>query len=164
MSAAVPPPHGPDGDASAIQRGRAEPTPALVRRRPLVERRVLLFLRGEADGLGHWDTADDFPDNQADRRCHVAAFALLRGLAARNALKVQAPSAPFVREDELQLLSWIARAQRVRGMEDDFHEDTRLTRSIFLCAGILTGLGICLPAVTMLAGNGPLPRSGGTYP
>lgn len=121
---------------------RPAATPMPIRRRPLAERRVLDYLRD-----------DSYSPREANRLPCALPFFQLRNLALFNALRIHPRSAPFVGQDELQLLGWIARAQRFRGNEAVFHPDDRLTRSIFHCAGILTGLGIVLPPVTTLAGN-----------
>ncbi|MFT3964505.1 MAG: hypothetical protein QM690_01300 [Sphingobium sp.] len=120
-----------------------QPSPMPVRRRPLAERRVLDYLR-----------RDYCPsDNDMEVPPHALPFYQLRKLALNGALHIHPAGAPYVGEDELRLLAWIARAQRYRGVDDDGYPDGRLTRSIFHCAGILTGIGILLPAVTMLAGG-----------
>ncbi|MGE4432190.1 MAG: hypothetical protein AB7E05_15780 [Sphingobium sp.] len=98
------------------------------------------------------------PDSPApppeERQSCILPFTQLRKLAQENALQIQPPGSPYVGPDELQLLAWVARAQRYKTYNENFHHDERLTRSIFLCAGILTGLGISLPPVTMLTRTG----------
>lgn len=123
-------------------------------RRPRHERVVLGHIRGDTLSC---HPAPAPPD---ERHPHMLPFAQLRKLALENALQIQPPGSPYVGPDELQLLAWVARAQRYKTYNEIFHRDERLTRSIFLCAGILTGLGINLPPVTMISRTGRLKAKG----
>lgn len=119
-----------------------------LHRRPRQERQVLSLIRTETRGEPGGE--DSLTAIAGDSAAHWLFFAQLRQLAQDNGLAIQAPGCPYVGTDELQLLAWVARAQRYKAYRENFHADERLTRSIFLCAGLLAGQGISLPSVTML--------------
>jgi len=124
-----------------------------LHRRPRHERHILGLIRAAARSDD--DAGEGTPAPAEDGRTHWLFFFQLRQLAQENGLAIQPQSCRWVGTDELQLLAWIARAQRYRTQGESFHPDERLTRSIFLCAGILTGQGVNLPPVTMLARTRP---------
>lgn len=70
--------------------------PHALRRRSAAEQRVIRIIRGE----------DMNEDEHAS--VHVGQFKKLRALAARNALVVQEPGVPFLSNNELNLLAWLA--------------------------------------------------------
>ncbi|HUD95047.1 hypothetical protein [Sphingobium sp.] len=124
-------------------------------RRPSAERQALALLRS--------DSID--PDtmcgaSQKDRAPHLLPFAQLRSLAMGLGYDVQPTAAPYVSDGELELLTWLARGQRVSNHVENFHEDMFFTRALLHCSGILTGLGIHLPSMTM-AGAIQRPRAEG---
>ncbi|MCJ2188826.1 hypothetical protein [Novosphingobium beihaiensis] len=80
---------------------------------------------------------------------HTSQFDKLRSLAARNALVIQEPGVPFLSVSELNLLAWLAQAQRVASYTRQFHPDPMLNMTIVHCAGTLDALGIRLPALSI---------------
>lgn len=94
----------------------------LLRRRPRIERRVLALLRGETDPLldGH----------------DVNAFVRLRHLARRKGLVIHEAEVPYLGDDELTLLSWLAASQRIAA--------THLRPADRCLAAIITRCGIAL--------------------
>jgi len=73
----------------------------------------------------------------------------LRTLATRSALLIQDPGVPFLSLNELNLLAWLAQAQRVASYTRQFHPDPMLTMTIVHCAGTLDAMGIRLPSLAI---------------
>ncbi|RJG55897.1 hypothetical protein D0Z70_07650 [Sphingobium terrigena] len=102
----------------------------MLRRRSLVEQRVIHLIRGEAE-----EGRDAMPAMQ---------FARLRDLATRNVLVIHRPGTPYLSPGELTLLGWLALAQRIASYRQSFHPDPSLTMTVVHCAGTLDALGVRL--------------------
>lgn len=109
----------------------------ILRRRSAAEQRVIQMIRGE-----HADDGDS-------ASLYITQFEKLRWLAARNALVIQKPGTPYLSHNELNMLAWLAQAQRISGYTHRFHPDAMLTLTIVHCAGTLDALGIRLPVLAV---------------
>jgi hypothetical protein len=125
-----------------------------LQRRNVIERRVLRLLRGEGiEGIyGQRHMREQAPD-QAMTQADLEKFLLLRREAMRNGLSMKDVDFPYVSPEELQILSWIAGYQRVAGLKELCHKDVSLSLSLAHCAGILSGLGLRLPASIFYKNN-----------
>ncbi|RKF22679.1 hypothetical protein D6851_05575 [Altericroceibacterium spongiae] len=117
--------------------GETRRAPIALYRRSTTEQRVIRMIRGEE--MARHDYA---------AVCN-AQFEKLRFYAARNDLSIQEPGTRFLSITELNLLAWLAQAQRVASYTRSFHADPMLTMTIVHCAGTLDALGIRLPALAM---------------
>ncbi|MET4898741.1 hypothetical protein RN629_16595 [Sphingomonadaceae bacterium jetA1] len=116
-----------------------------LRNRPDRERRVLSLLRGAA--------LDMVPRSRRDgeavpRAEHLRCFAHLRRVAGEHGLAIQPPGLPYVGNDELRLLSWLAEAQRVTGFAT-MPRQPELRAALLRCAGLLDGMGMRLAPLTL---------------
>lgn len=127
-----------------------------VRRRSVVERRVLQILRGNAvcaDGApvpamggGRREVVDILDAHD------MIQFERLRDFARRNGLDIQPATAAYLTSDELQILRWLAEAQREVGLRSLRVTDIDLMISIMQCAAIIKKMGLFLPPQTLSIG------------
>lgn len=108
-----------------------------VHRRSAAEQRVIRMIRGERI------------EDDGGSAIYVAQFGKLRTLATRSALLIQDPGVPFLSVNELNLLAWLAQAQRVASYTRQFHPDPMLTMTIVHCAGTLDAMGIRLSSLAI---------------
>lgn len=107
-----------------------------LRRRTLAEQRALHLLRGDTG-------------REAVGTSILQQFGRLRALAEKNGLAIRPDEAAFISVDELRMLGWLARAQRLASYTAAFHGDAMLTMTVVHCAGTLEGLGIRLPQLAI---------------
>jgi hypothetical protein len=118
-----------------------------LQRRSIVERKILRLLRGEnAPSLSvNRHLRVQIPD-QASIQSDLEKFTLLKRKAALNGLIFEELDFAYVNQDELQVLNWLAAYQRVGGLKEMCHPDASLCLALAHCAGVLSGLGLKLPA------------------
>lgn len=132
----------------------------VVRRRTEVERYVLTLLRGgepEADGIATSGLTRARGIRRDSRpkpaRTHITAFAALRTAALAGGLSVQPPESPYLGEDELRLLGWLAQAQRLEGLATSGPPQPSLLEALTICAQVLDSLGLRLSPLTLYGGR-----------
>ena len=124
--------------------GVSQPFMRSVSRRPFVEQKVLAILRGDPSAGASDAPAIRNPPprlSQDDQRL----FDDLRvAIAARN-LHIRAAGAPFIHDDELKLLAWLAHAQRLTGDLESVDPDAVFLSLLLDCSHVLDRLGLRLP-------------------
>ena len=144
----------------------------VVRRRTEVERYVLMLLRG-----GEAEPGVEFADaGQAKARAarrdkrprpseaHRQSFAALRETAIACGLSVQPPQSPYLAEDELRLLGWLAQAQRMEGLDAAGPRQPQLLAALTGCAHPIDTLGLRLSPLTLYGGRDSGDSAAGARP
>lgn len=124
------------------------------RRRNIFERKALRLMRGEtcaaeheeAPGRGMYPGGTTSEGLGEYRRDH---FGRLREFARHNGFVILPLDAQFVTSSELVILRWLAEAQRQTGLRTCHFRDIGLKATLRYCAGMLRGLGVCLPSQTL---------------
>ncbi len=124
-------------------------------RRSNVERSILCVLRGASIK----DTVGTINKQNAERikllhdtaKSDLQPFLKLREIAVTNGININPPRSPYITTGELQLLCWIAEAQR-SAFELSALKAKDLALAIAYCAGLLMAVGLRLP-ITSLIGN-----------
>lgn len=132
--------------------GVSQPFMRTVSRRPGVEQKILTILRGEAA-----------PPEDARRLARrmpppppklpakdKALFERLREQARSHGLSIRVAGAPFIHDDELRLLAWLAHGQRLSRDLDAIVADRDFLDLILDCALVLERLGLHLPARSLV--------------
>lgn len=117
-------------------------TVRVLRRRPLAEQRIIKFLRCK-------NGSDGFA--VARRKTPLKPFRALRSRAVEAGLTIHASGTTYASGDELQLVAWIARAQRSLRTAYLYNASDQLNAAIFSCADSLASSGILLPPITRMA-------------
>jgi hypothetical protein len=118
-----------------------------LRHRPHAERRVLMLLRGGLLTASLWSRRiNDMPEPTP---AQLRRFADLRRVALAYGLAIQPPERPYVGEDELRLLAWLAEAQRIAG-PDTAPDAPDLRAALAACAALLDGMGLRLTPLTLM--------------
>src|SRR3546814_9697595 len=86
-----------------------------LRRRSLAEQKAIRMIRGERSR------------REGDPAAYASQFKRLRTLAAKNGLAIRVPGAPYLGEDEMRILAWLAHTQRGRILTHSFHDAPELT-------------------------------------
>jgi len=117
-----------------------------LRSRPLVERRTLMLLRGAPlTASGQSRRIRDMPEPTP---AQVRRFAELRRAAEDYGLAIQPPERPYVGNDEVRLLAWLAEAQRIASPDTAPHTPV-LRTALVACAALLDGMGLRLSPLTL---------------
>lgn len=126
----------------------SQPYMRAMPRRPAVEQKILTIIRAATQRI---ERDDENGGQRAPRMsAHAALFEALSREAAARALHIRAPDAPFVHEDELRLLAWLAVAQRMAGIPAPLEQDPSFFDLILDCARQLGELGLKLPPRSMI--------------
>lgn len=112
-----------------------------VKRRTLVERRIIPLLRGERDSAV--PTALRRAMNDLCRH------------ARRTGLHILPAGSTYVGRDELALLGWLAGAQRVVPVGRASPDDVELAAAIRCCASALGDAGLHLSAFALYGSRDP---------
>lgn len=121
-------------------------------RRPAVEQRVIALLRG--DPL--FGVEDRRSSNRPAYDAHlfdphdVELFALLSRHAIGRGLHIRSSGAPYVHDDELHIIAWLAVAQRLAAAPEELSHDPALLNLVFDCAKRLSSVGLKLPPRSMV--------------
>jgi hypothetical protein len=126
--------------------GASQPFMRTVTRRPAVEQKVLAILRG--DGPAQDGRTPQRPPRLSER--DQALFDALRDQAQAQGLHIRAPGAPFIHDDELRLLAWLAQGQRLSRDLEAVAKDRTFLALILDCSLSLKGLGLQLPARSLV--------------
>jgi len=126
-----------------------------------VERYVLLLLLRGGEGEGAAGMAMGTPKARGLRRsrrprptpAQKRSFAELRGAALASGLTVQPPESPYLGEDELRLLCWLAQAQRIEGLGLAGPRQPALLAAVIECEQSLDMLGLRLSPLTLYGGR-----------
>lgn len=145
---------GDDRDATNVRAAiRVSPNTMAVRRRSGMERRVLLLIRSGGEESGRLVSTtragrDRLPTPSLQR---TDCFAELRDAAKTARLAIQPIASPYMSNDELLLLGWLAQAQRVAMPTIDMPRDPALKLAVVRCAGLLDAGGFRLSPFTIYA-------------
>lgn len=120
----------------------------LLRRRPQVEQRAILMLRGLA-GTGH-DRSQGREDVLAmgGTGTTIIPLARLVGAALALGLEIRAPAAPYVSADELALLAHLTNRQRFIGRRPETTDQT-LSVALSEAAQAFDAIGLRFPPLTL---------------
>ena len=119
-----------------------------IRRRDPVERRILMLVRG-ADRASQRRPGATPNELRLLQTEEFARIAELGRLAIERGLEIQQPEAPYVSQDELLLLGWLAEAQRTAPSVLTPSPSLALQAAILAAAETLNMLGWWLPPLTL---------------
>ncbi|MBH1991421.1 MAG: hypothetical protein I8H86_00885 [Sphingomonadaceae bacterium] len=130
----------------------SQPFLRAVSRRPSIEQKVLTILRGDQSSI---DGDQRLIRRQTHGPVSLSAqdwtlFQHLRDRARAHGMRIRMPSAPFVHDDELQLLAWLAHGQRVSGDQEPADVEQGFLDLILDCSRVLDRRGLRLPPRSLL--------------
>ncbi|BAV65360.1 hypothetical protein SCLO_1023200 [Sphingobium cloacae] len=134
-------------------------TTMALKRRSLVERKVLALLRGEEIAAQPNGKVRPSRTRAAagPTRAQARHFVELRGHAAYNGFTILPAGAPYIGVDELGLLAWLASAQRLHAPDPAPGADPVLRAAVLHCAGLLDEMGLRLSMLTTCGARTPRP-------
>ena len=132
--------------------GISQPFMRTVSRRPGVEQKVLAILRGQDVPPPDEGQLPRRPPPHAPRLSprDQQLFDRLRDQARGRGLRIRLAGAPFIHEDELKLLAWLAHGQRLSRDLDIIVADRMFLDLMLDCALVLEKLGLHLPARSLV--------------